>query len=714
MKATTEQRSIDELQADELRFRALSTGLPHLVFGCRSTGERTWPSPQWVIYTGCSETDSVHFGWVDAVHPDDRHRTLAAWQSAPERGIYLVEHRIWCTIGQVYRWHQTRAAPLPEPLSDGTTWVGSSDDTDDMRRLQTRLSDAERQLRVLVEGVPQLLWRSCDQGNWTWASPQWLAFTGQTQEETHGRGWLNAVMPEDRAALLCAWTEAQPSGLLDIEFRVYHASADIYVWHRTCSSPVYDDTGKIIEWLGTTSNIQSLKDYARDLESEIQERKRIESRLSYIAFHDDLTRLRSRQYLMDKLASALSLTAREGRPRCAMLFLDLDRFKLVNDSLGHQAGDQVLIEVAHRLSTCIRPEHTLARLSGDEFAILLEVPEPAEPVTIAQAVIAAMRPAVKLGEQEVFTSCSIGVIEASDRHKRPEDLLRDADTAMYHAKRHDVSHFAVFTETMRDQAIEALRLRTDLHHALGRNELFLHYQPICRAIDGQIIGAEALVRWQHPSRGVVPPTAFIGAAEDVGLIRELGQWVLRTACLELRSWQKLNLNKVLRLSVNVSAKEFENKDYARQLGATIEEAGIDPSQVQLEVTETIFLHSPDLVRTMLKSIREQGVRIALDDFGTGYSSLSYLGRYDVDTLKIDQSFVTQMVEDERSKAIVKAIAQMGHIMKLDIVAEGVETRAQLEALTEAGCHHVQGYFLGRPMSGNDFGALLASKSIPMP
>ena len=607
---------------------------------------------------------------------------------------------------QSYRWHQTRAAPLTEVLSDGTEWVGSSDDIDELRQVQNRLAQAEHRLRVLVEGVPQLLWRSCDQGNWTWASPQWMALTGQTQEETHGQGWLDAVLPEDRPAAVEAWNEARLHGRLDVEFRVRRASDGAYIWHRTRSLPVHDEHGRIVEWLGTTTDIQTLKDYARDLEAEILERKRIEAYLAHTAFHDHLTQLRSRPYLMDRLSAALAAPTPVDRTRCAMLFLDLDRFKLVNDSLGHQAGDRLLVEAGRRLSACIDQEHVLARLGGDEFAILLVSPEPAEMLAAARAVIEAMRPAIMLGEQEVFTSCSIGVIEASDRHQNPEDLLRDADTAMYYAKRHDPGGFAVFTDAMRDEAIEALDLRTDLHRALSRHEMFVQYQPICLATDGRIIGAEALVRWRHPGRGVVPPAAFIGVAEETGLIRELGPWVMRTACRDLRLWRKRHPNLPLRLSVNMSVVEFADPDYASRLVALIEEADIDPHCLQLEVTESVFLHSSDQLRATLRSLHAQGIRIALDDFGTGYSSLSYLASYDVDVLKIDGSFVEQMTTHARARAVVEAVLQMGRVMDVDIVAEGVETAAQLDMLVAAGCRHVQGYLLGRPMAGDAFATLL--------
>ena len=464
---------------------------------------------------------------------------------------------------------------------------------------------------------------------------------------------------------------------------------------------------KVIEETATRARIAEAENLV--LEAEIRERKRVEAELLYTAFHDDLTKLRNRAFFMDSLSVALGRMESDPRYKFAVLFMDLDRFKLVNDSLGHRAGDLLLMEVAGRLRTCIRPQDTLARVGGDEFALLVEtVDETTSIVAISERLIAAMRPPVWLGDQEIFTSCSVGAVQASDRYQRPEELLRDADIAMYQAKRHDTGRYALFTDSMHSSAVEALELQTALKNAVVRNEFVLHYQPICDALSQEITGFEALVRWQHPQRGLVQPVAFIGVAEETGLIRDIGHWVLREACMQMQDWHVRFPELPLRLSVNTSAEELKDVRFTDGLRDVLTSTGLDPRTLQLEITESIFIQRPDVIDAILSGIRSLGVRIALDDFGTGYSSLSYLDRYQIDTLKIDRSFVARMLTPGRTMAIVNTIVRLGHELDLDIVAEGVEDAAQLRALLAPGCGSVQGYFLGRPMPVEQVEKLLAS------
>ncbi len=702
-------------------FWALATGLPQLVFGCRADGDRTWPSPQWVAYTGLSGEKGLGFGWLDAIHPDDRQLTLDAWPAASASGEYLVEHRIRRARDQSYRWHQTRAACLTGRQAPNVDWLGSSVDIDDLYRLRQQTADAERHLRVFIEGVPQLLWRSCDKGNWTWSSPQWLAFTGQTQEQSHVRGWLDAVHPDDRDTAIAAWDAAMPLGSLDVEFRVYRAEDGAYLWHRTRSTPKRDASGRIIEWLGSTTDVQDLKAlqehqqvllgdlqrHARELEGEVRERRRIEAQLIYDAHHDGLTGLHNRAFFMSRLRASLAGLEHDAARGCAVLFLDLDRFKLVNDSLGHQIGDQLLVDVADRLRACIGPEATLARFGGDEFAVLVdEVDRLAVVLELTERILASIRRPVWLGEHELFSSGSIGVVHAKAGELVPEEVLRNADIAMYCAKRSE-NGYVVFTDAMRSEAVEALELRTDLRNALARDQLFLDYQPICEAATGRIIGLEALLRWRHPRRGLVPPIVFIRIAEETGLIREIGRWVMREACTRMRSWRERHPELDLYLNVNTSGQELKASSFVNVVQEVLSDTGLDPACLQLEVTESIFLQQPDLIGGILDGIRALGVRIALDDFGTGYSSLSYLERYRVDTIKIDRSFVSGISTRQAAVTIVETIVRLGNAMGLGVVAEGVEDEAQLATLRSVGCTAVQGYFLGLPCSAKDIAVSLS-------
>ena len=495
-------------------------------------------------------------------------------------------------------------------------------------------------------------------------------------------------------------------------------------WVELSIAPVANEKGWFTHWVSVQRDVSDRKTAEETairvriaeaenavLAAEIQERKRVEEQLVYAAFHDDLTKLRNRAYFMDRLASALELTRVQPGFRCAVLFMDLDRFKLVNDSLGHRAGDLLLMEVAHRLRTCLKPQSTIARVGGDEFAILLErFEEMDDVIALTRGVIATMRRPLWLGNQEIFTSCSVGVVEATRSHASPEELLRDADIAMYQAKRRDTDGYAIFAAPMHESAVEALHLQTDLRNALLRSEFFLDFQPICDAVTSEVVGVEALIRWQHPQRGLVQPDAFIPIAEETGLIREIGRWALKESCTRMRAWQSRFPGLDLRLSINTSGVELEDRNFKSEVLETLASNGVAPESVQLEVTESIFLRQPALIGKVLGDIRATGIKIALDDFGTGYSSLSYLDRYQFDTIKIDRSFVACMLSRRRTMAIVEGIVGLAQALDLAVVAEGVETVEQLHALGQTGCSFVQGYLLGHPMSAENLEAVLSEKA----
>ena len=614
-----------------------------------------------------------------------------------------------------------------ETLAAVTARAGLRDGGDGRRYVPGQGEHTEHQLRTLVEGVPHLIWRSCDRGMWTWASPQWMAYTGQNQEGSHGRGWLDVVHMDDRERTIAAWEAASPHGKLDVEFRLRRASDSAWVWHRTTSLPLRDEAGRIIEWLGSTTDIQAYKDlqarqqellsaaehHARELEEEITQRRRAEAQLTHAAFHDALTGLHNRAWFMERLEQVMA-GAGTAAPGCSVLFLDLDRFASVNDTLGHQAGDQLLVEVGQRLRACLGPRSTLARLGGDEFAALVEDDDNAgTAMQLAQRFCEAMRDPVWLGLQEVFSACSIGVAHAAVGSSTPEKLVRDADVAMYWAKREDRGGYALFAEAMREEAIGALALRTDLHRALTRGEFVLHYQPICDTATRNLVAVEALIRWQHPELGVVPPASFIPAAEQTGLIRDIGRWVLREACAQASAWHERFPQLRLRLSVNASGEELRDRRYLGEVQDILAETGLDPRWLQLEVTEGVFLRHPEMAGEVLGGLRALGVQIALDDFGTGYSSLGYLNRYPVDALKIDRSFVAEMLVQPRTRAVVEAVVRLAQAMELTVVAEGVEQDAQVQALLDAGCDLVQGYLLARPLSSEEIEEVLV-RNVALP
>ena len=500
-------------------------------------------------------------------------------------------------------------------------------------------------------------------------------------------------------------------------------------WVELSIVPVANEVGWYTHWVSVQRDVSDRKQAEETvirarfaaaenvlLEQEIRDRKRVEAQLSYAAFHDDLTKLSNRAYFMNRLNAALVRTGLGPGNRCAVLFMDLDRFKLVNDSLGHRAGDLLLMEVAHRLRGCARPQDTLARIGGDEFVLLMEDEGEvsAAAVETAERILAAMRQPIWLGKQEIFSSCSVGVVLEMGQYTQAEELMRDADTAMYQAKRTETGSYTVFAASMRADAVAALSLQTDLRNALGRGEFILHYQPICNALTGAITGVEALVRWQHPQRGLVAPGGFITVAEETGLIREIGRWVLAEACAQMRRWRDRFPRTSLQLSVNSSGVEFQDRRFFDGVQAVLADTALDPRLLQIEVTESVLLQQPERVDAILGRIRALGVRVALDDFGTGYSSLSYLDRYALDAIKIDRSFVAQMLTRPSTRAIVDTIIALGQALELDIVAEGVETEMQLQALRAAGCGFVQGYLLGRPMTVEQVEAVLAGQGAGLP
>ena len=544
--------------------------------------------------------------------------------------------------------------------------------------------------------------------------------TGYSEAEVLGRTpRLLQSERTDRVAL--AKLRAALAAWKPVEVELLNCRKDgTEFWVELSIAPVADERGWFTHWVSVQRDVTDRKKAEETtlrarlaeaanlaLGAEIQERKRAEDQLLYTAFHDDLTKLRNRPFFMDRLKVSLNRLETDPEFCCAVLFIDLDRFKMVNDSLGHRAGDLLLMEVGRRLESCMRRQDTLARIGGDEFAVLIEDSEGVTgAAATAQRIIEAMRQPVWIGNQEVFSSCSIGVVEASEHYRTPEELLRDADIAMYEAKRHDKGSYAIFAGAMHDSAVEALKLQTDLQNALARNEFFLVYQPICNSVTAEIVGMEALIRWQHPLRGIVAPIDFIAAAEQTGFIRQIGRWVLREACGQMRTWCDRFAGLQLRLSVNTSGSELEDPDFIADLEQALATAGLAAQELQLEVTEAIFLSRPEHVEQVLSGIRALGVRVALDDFGTGYSSLSYLDRYEIDTLKIDQSFVANMLARPRTLAIVRNIVNLAHALGLDIVAEGVEQEEQLQLLAGMGCGTVQGYFLSRPMSVADIDAAL--------
>ncbi|WP_198025298.1 putative bifunctional diguanylate cyclase/phosphodiesterase [Salinisphaera hydrothermalis] len=489
-------------------------------------------------------------------------------------------------------------------------------------------------------------------------------------------------------------------------------------WVELSIVPVADDSGRYTHWISVQRDIserkqaEAIADQARiaeaenaALEAKLHERQRIEQSLAYAASHDDLTHLRNRAYVMERVQS-LVLRDQLDTGDASLLFLDMDRFKLVNDSLGHRAGDLLLKQMARRLEACVRAEDTLARVGGDEFVVLIENdPARQAPIDVAERIIEAFDQPFRISEQDIYSSASIGIVHIDAHYSSPEQVVRDADVAMYAAKQLGKGTYSLFTESMQRAAVETLSLQNDLRQALVSRQFSLAYQPIYALGKKGCFGVEALARWHHPGRGWVAPNVFIPMAEEIDVIRELGHWVMSQACRQMRSWGAAAAD--LKLFVNVSAREIRDHRFLDQVDQALAESGLAPSRLQLEITENIFIQDPEHVARVLEALRSRGIRVVLDDFGTGYSSLSYLDRYAIDALKIDREFVTRMASVRRTRAIVDSILSLGTTLGVDIVAEGIETSDELEMLQRLGCPFGQGFLLAPPMSAEDFAEQLA-------
>jgi len=430
---------------------------------------------------------------------------------------------------------------------------------------------------------------------------------------------------------------------------------------------------------------------------------------SHGAQHDFLTDLPNRSLLNDRLEQAISLARRHGH-RIAVLFLDLDRFKHINDSLGHVIGDQLLQAVARRLKTCLRRSDTVGRQGGDEFVVVLsELDLPENAARSAAKLLAALTPPYRVGLHDLHVPMSIGVSIYPDDGVDAATLINNADTAMYQAKENGRNNYQFFRQEMIVRAVERQFIEGGLRVALDRQELSLHYQPKVDLRTGAIVGVEALLRWQHPDRGFIPPAQFVPIAEDSGLILPIGRWVLREACRQSRAWLDAGLPP-MPMAVNISAIEFRSQDFIDSIRTVLQETKLEPQCLELELTESVLMKYAESTVSMLKALKSIGVQLAVDDFGTGYSSLSYLSQFPVDSLKVDQSFVQEISSKANDAVIVSAVISMGNSLKKRVIAEGVETREQLDFLTTAGCEEAQGYYFSAPMVAEQFAALLEART----
>jgi diguanylate cyclase (GGDEF)-like protein/PAS domain S-box-containing protein len=575
-------------------------------------------------------------------------------------------------------------------------FVSQIQDVSDRKKFEKRIIESEQRFRSLVQYSSDIITILGADGTVLYVSPAVQRVTGYNPEEQVGTNAFGSVHPDDTERALNTFAEVlkRPGLHPPLEFRVPHKDGSWRYLEHVVNNLLDDPAVR-----GVVVNSW-----------DVTERKALVEQLSYQAFHDLLTGLPNRALFMNRLEHTLTRAKRRGS-MVAVLFTDLDNFKVINDSLGHKAGDQLLIAVAERLKTCLRPEDTAARLGGDEFTILVEdVAGVGEAVQIAERIADILRPPFALEEQEVFATVSTGIALNSTAQEQPADLLRYADLAMYRAKRRGKARYEVFEPSMDAKVVERLILETGLRRALVRQQFRVYYQPIVALENGKVTGVEALVRWEHPQRGLLLPEEFLSVAEETGLIVRIGQWVLREAVKQARIWQeRYPSTPPLTVSVNLSPRQFFHPNLIAEV---LEESEVEPDSLQLEITEgAMATNGTSSSDRTLRNLKRMGVQLAIDDFGLGYSSLSYLKRFPVDYLKIDRSFIVGLRREpngaSKDTEIVKAMIELTHALRLKVIAEGVETSEQLRRLRNLKCDFAQGNYFSEPRPSEELAVILA-------
>jgi len=667
---------------------ALLANLDGMVYRCRDDADWTmeFVSEGCTRLTGYPPEDLLLNGRVsyeELTHPDDRQRVRETIDAAvAENRRFQVEYRIQHADGRV-RWVWEHGIGVRGAGGSVTAIEGIVEDITARVESEHALREAERRYRSLFDNAIEGIFRTTPDGRYLDANPALARIYGfatphelvASLRDIKSQLYVDPGRREEFMRIVKARGE-----ISGFESCVYRKNGDT-IWISENARAVFDDEGRVLHYEGTVE--------------DITERRQNQARIEQQANYDALTGLANRSLLNDRLQQAIYTAASYGA-RLAVVFVDLDRFKYVNDTLGHDVGDRLLQVMAERLTSAVSATDTVARLGGDEFVLLLHGHAGQETVATAlERLLPTIAAPLRSGQSDLEVTCSVGVALYPDDGGDPATLLKHADSAMYRAKEQGRNNFQFFTAELNRAIKERFEIERQLRRALERGQFELHYQPRVDLTARRIIGAEALIRWHLPGRGMVSPAAFIPVAEEIGLIGQISEWVLETASMQNKRWAEAGLPCVV--SVNISPQQFRGDSLVPLIARVLDQAGIDPSSLEIEITESTVMHSGERMVEMLHAIKQLGVHIAVDDFGTGYSSLSYLKRFPVDRLKIDRSFV-QHIADTDDAVIVRAIIALGHNLGLKVLAEGVETEEQLAFLRANSCDELQGFYISKPVS----------------
>ncbi|HEX7299048.1 MAG TPA: EAL domain-containing protein [Solirubrobacteraceae bacterium] len=675
-----ERRAAEQARAQsERRFRTLASASPVGIFAIAPDGRLAYANEHLREIFGVPGDVLDADPWMERIAVEDRERLTAELQRASTlRERASVNVRV---VAGVERWVRINVAPVSDATDERTGLVGTVEDITSELTARRALAAREAEYRMLAEHSTDFLSRHGLDGTFRYASPVAHTLLGWPPEAMLGETPTTLGMdhPDDVDIYERSWAQALRSDVpRTVAYRAQRRDGSI-VWLETTFRAVRDVDGKAREMVCVSR--------------DISERKRAELELAHRALHDSLTGLPNRTLFLDRLGHALRRSRRRDA-RVAVLFIDLDRFKVVNDSLGHEAGDRLLVEVAMRLSSTLRPSDTLARLGGDELTLLCEdVADEHAARAVAERLLDTFADPFAVQDGEAFLHASVGIALSRDGFETAEDLIRDADAAMYRAKERGHA-FELFDEAMRQDVRDRLALEAALRRGIDRGELRLHCQPLVSLADERIEGFESLVRWEHPELGLVPPGSFIPLAEETGLIVPLGAWVLREACATLRQVIDATGMTWLQASVNVSPRQLQQPDFVAQVQGALDDNGLAPQSLVVEITESAIMEAGTGV--VLRGLKDVGVRLAMDDFGTGYSSLAHLRRFPLDVIKVDRSFVAAL-GDGQGSSIAGAIVSLARALGLRTVAEGIEDEEQCHAVRTLGCDFGQGFLFARPM-----------------